>query len=85
MHIPKAICETCDMEFVIAKNGVIVEMLMADGSPYYKAVGDRWQCPSCKISIVTGLAPIAEHWEPSYDNHKADVHAHFAGELRKGE
>lgn len=82
MHIPRAICSTCNLEMTTAKQGVIVEMLMADGTGYYKVSADKLECPNCGRNVITGFARLAmaEHWQPVYADIKADVQAHFAGE-----
>ena len=83
MHIPRAVCTTCEVEMTTHKQGVTAEALLADGSGYYKIRVDKLRCPSCGIEILTGFArgPIAEHYETGYAAVIADTRFHFAGEL----
>ena len=82
MHIPRSICSTCNLEMTTAKQGVTVEMLMADGSGYYKIMADRVECPDCGAGVLAGVPreAIAEHYMERSAGVKADVQAHFAGE-----
>jgi hypothetical protein len=62
------------------KNGVVVEMEYPSGGPYYKVSGDRYQCHSCRRTILTGFGSevLAESYEDQYANYEANVVARFA-------
>lgn len=69
-HIPTAICLTCQMEMTPDRNGALIKAQRrddADGTPhdYYIVSGDRYRCPVCDATIITGFAnrPMAEHFE----------------------
>jgi len=52
----------------VAKNGVTVEEVLEDGSPYKLWDADCWRCPQCGVVVFTGFGrePLAEHWQPTY-------------------
>jgi hypothetical protein len=52
----------------VTKNGVTVEELLEDGSPYKLWDADRWECLACGNVVITGFGrlPLAEHWHPTY-------------------
>ena len=89
-HIPKAICMNLDahepndqgekygQEMFPAKNDFRVEMVFPNSS-YYKIHTDLYECPQCGNQTVVGFAkqPFTEHWQPEYDQAKADVKARF--------
>ena len=81
MHIPKVICEPCNLEMRPVKNGVVVEMMADTCIYYYKISGDRYQCTNCKQLVVTGFAkiPLAEPFQDNYEDYTADVRAEFRG------
>ena len=83
MHIPKAIHKPCSVEMTVSKSGTRVEMVMADGKPYYQIAADVYRCPSCGTEIITAFArgPIAEHYQPGYRPLEAENQHHFAGDL----
>jgi len=58
----------CGRFMVVVKNGVTVEELLEDGSPYKLWDADLVECPECGTRIVSGFgrAPLAEHWHPAY-------------------
>jgi sarcosine oxidase delta subunit len=58
----------CGRFMVVTRNGVTVEEVLDDWAPYKLWDADRWQCPECGALVITGfgVAPLAEHWQPSY-------------------
>lgn len=78
-HIPRAICVECLSEMKCEENGVQVEMLLKDESPYYKVYADKWKCPYCGKEILIGFAehPYMEHFELDYEP-GADISCYFA-------
>jgi hypothetical protein len=80
-----------------AKNDFVVEMLLADGRPYYTVLADRWECPSCKRAIITGfarapwaMAPLtgihrSRHREADYARQPPENQFHFAGDFPREE
>jgi hypothetical protein len=83
-YIPKALCWRCSLEMTPVKNGVTVEMEHANDTPYYKVRGDKYQCPSCSATIVTGFARdvLAESYQDNYARFVADIKAAFAEDWR---
>jgi len=78
-HVPRAICGDCNIEMRPQKNGVDIEMITEDGSPYYKISSDRYACPNCLRTIYVGMGePFAFHFQDNYDNIKVDEVARFA-------
>jgi hypothetical protein len=63
----------------VEKNDVMVEMMMADGQPYYKIAADLYECASCGRSVLTGFArqAVAEHWQEKYKNLAHSIRATF--------
>jgi DNA-directed RNA polymerase subunit RPC12/RpoP len=62
------ICAECNRSMRPEKNGVTVEELMDDGSPYKLWKGDRYICPECTTRVIVGIAevPLAEHYQEGY-------------------
>lgn len=58
----------CGRFMKVGKNGVTVEELLDDGSPYKLWDADRYQCPECHAEVTTGFGsqPLAEHYQPTY-------------------
>jgi len=59
------ICTICDLEFAIAKTGVLVQEYFQKNKEIYRVwSADLLKCPKCGIEIVSRFAdkPIAEHW-----------------------
>lgn len=58
----------CGRFMQVKRNGVTVEELLEDGSPYKLWDADLWACVECGVEIVAGFgrAPLAEHWQPEY-------------------
>ena len=74
-HIPKIVCEQCEVAMTVLKNGVVAQA-DADGMPYYKVRGDRFECPICKRTVLSGFAfhPQVEHYDqPLFDQVEASV------------
>lgn len=80
----KPVCVPCQRFYRPKKNGYYFLEGMPHGpdypkpgreepekwKPYKLWVGDLWQCPSCKATIVSGVGQnaIAEHWQPDFGN-----------------
>lgn len=78
-HVPNVICGECLVEMRCIKNGVEVEMMLEDNSPYYKAQADKYGCPTCGKEVIYGMGnPYAFHHQENYKNWKVDVQAEFA-------
>ena len=62
------VCVPCGVFMKCEQNGVTVEELMEDGSPYKLWDADKYRCPSCGYEVVSGFgrSPLAEHYEASY-------------------
>ena len=62
------VCVACNRFMRIEKNGVTVEELMDDGSPYKLWDADKYKCPSCGHEVISGFGrqPIAEHYQENY-------------------
>jgi hypothetical protein len=58
----------CGRFMRVKKNGVTVEELFEDGSPYRLFDADLWGCEECGAEVISGFAqqPLAEHYQPSY-------------------
>jgi hypothetical protein len=67
------VCVPCGVFMLIDKNSVTVEELMSDGQPYKLWDGDRYKCPTCGHTIISGFGklPMAEHFQPSYAAQRA--------------
>lgn len=71
----------CGRFMRVKKNGVTVEELLEDGTPYKLWDADLWDCPECGREIITGFGrePLAEHWQPTYAAHRARLRPIFIG------
>lgn len=80
-HIPRAVCLTCNREMKTVKQGVMAEALANFGS-YYKIQADRLECELCGNQVLMGWAmhPMAEHFEPDYEDVHVDHTFVFQGE-----
>jgi hypothetical protein len=58
------ICVKCRVSMACVKTGVDVEAMAGD-MPYQIWSGDLFECPSCKVEIVSGFGqqPVAEHFQ----------------------
>lgn len=76
----KLVCTKCQTEFKPKTNGVYV-IEMASFGPYKFWRADLWACPGCEFEIVGAFAsqPIAEHFQPTFDEAIAVARKH--GEL----
>lgn len=80
----KPICLPCRRFYRVKKNGVpFLEMRPTDGEakalpgnaeperwlPYKLWMGDRWECPDCGASIISGVGqqPMSEHYKPEFE------------------
>jgi hypothetical protein len=73
----KAVCVNCQTELRPKQNGVyVIEMASFGPSKFWHA--DLWACPGCGFEIVGGFAsqPIAEHYQPQFDEHIARARKH---------
>lgn len=53
----KPVCVECEVEFVIDRNGVVIEeMAFVPPEPYLLWRGDRYVCPKCGRKIIIGIA-----------------------------
>lgn len=59
---------SCGVFMRVKQNGVIVEELLEDGSPYKLWSADLYECPNCAANIITGFAnnPLAFNWQKEY-------------------
>jgi hypothetical protein len=47
------VCCQCDVEMRCKKNGITVA---PESIPQHKRSGDKYSCPSCGVSIITGFS-----------------------------
>lgn len=69
------ICVVCKKFLRVKKQGVLVEELMperAEWKPYKLWMADLFECRTCKVQMVGGFGahPIAEHYQPDYEERK---------------
>ena len=72
--MPSPVCVQCAVEFRCDKNGVpYVEM--SDGHPYKVWDSDRWRCPSCGTTILSGfgMRPYLERHEDGFQERYTKV------------
>jgi len=64
----KLVCASCKVLYIPKTNGVYVEELLEDGSPYKVWLADLLICPICKVEVIAGFGqnPIKEHFEEDY-------------------
>ena len=74
----------CGRFMQVAQNGVTVEELTEDGAGYKLWDADRWRCPECGAEVVTGFgrAPLAEHYQPTYQDARRRLGPVRAGRCR---
>ena len=74
----------CGLFMRVKKNGVTVEELLEDGSPYKLWDADLWECVGCGVEVVSGFGsqPIAEHWQPNYAEQRARLAPIYQGRCR---
>lgn len=58
----------CGRFMRVKKNGVTVEEVTEDGSPYKLWDADLLECVECGTEIIAGFGrgPLAEHYQPDY-------------------
>jgi hypothetical protein len=62
-------CVKCRVEFRCKKNGFMaVTMAGLPPQPYQIWSADMWECPGCKVQILSGFSriPIAENWQENF-------------------
>lgn len=80
----KPICVDCKLFYHPSKNGIeFIEGMpgfastsnATDWVPYRIWMGDEWRCPKCKSTIIVGVGkkPLAEHYEPQFDEALASL------------
>lgn len=77
-HIPRLVCEPCNVEMRPLKNDVTAEAMIERG-PYYKIQCDRWECERCGRTVLSGFArqQFATRHETGYLDVPADVRFTF--------
>lgn len=72
-EIPKAVCGVCMRPMHPKKNGVVLQALN-EGKPYYKVMGDEWECRSCGNSVYIGFGqkPVVVKHDSIYDQIELD-------------
>jgi hypothetical protein len=75
----------CGRFMLCKQNSVTVEELMEDGSPYKLWDADLWECPDCGTQIITGFgkSPLAEHYQPNYQEVRTRLMPIHLGRCRK--
>ena len=63
----RPICSQCQIDFRPVKNGVEV-LELADFGPYRLWQADEYECPACRVRIITGFAdhPYAEYYQDKF-------------------
>lgn len=71
----------CGVFMRCKQNSVTVEELLEDGSPYRLWDADLYACENCGHQVIAGFgkAPLAEHWQPSYNRHRANLAPIYPG------
>ena len=62
----RPICVKCETQFQQIKTGIaVVDMFSSPPKPYQIWLADLFECPVCKVQIVSGFAdrPLAHHFE----------------------
>lgn len=74
----------CGRFMRVKQNSVTVEELLEDGAPYKLWDADLWECVECGAEIVAGFGrgPIAEHWQPNYQELRARLAPILPGRCR---
>jgi len=66
----RPICVKCETEFQPFKTGIaVVDMFSSPPEPYQIWLADLFECPVCKVQIVSGFAdrPLARHFEADFE------------------
>ncbi len=60
----RPICVTDNVEMHCIKNGAVVEHMATDGAKALQAA-DLYECPTCKIRVISGFGQqcLVNHWE----------------------
>jgi hypothetical protein len=74
----------CGRFMRVKTNSVTVEELLEDGSPYKLWDADLYACEECGAEVITGFgrAPLAAHWQPSYDEQRRRLKPIYPGRCR---
>ena len=62
----RPICVKCETQFQQIKTGIaVVDMFSSPPEPYQIWLADLFECPVCKVQIVSGFAdrPLVQHFE----------------------
>lgn len=76
----------CGRFMQVKKNGVTVEELLEDGSPYKLWDADLLECTECGVEMISGFGrnPLAEHWQPDYAAQRERLAPIYPGRCREG-
>jgi hypothetical protein len=74
----------CGRFMQVKQNSVTVEELREDGSPYKLWDADLYACVECGVEIITGFgrSPLAESWQPSYQDQRHHLAPIYPGRCR---
>ncbi len=77
-HIPRLVCEPCNIEMRPLKNDVTAEAMIERG-PHYKIQCDRWECETCGRTVLSGFAeqPLSRTGPIGYADPPATVRFTF--------
>ncbi len=66
-------CGDCGVRLRVKRNGVVIDRLSQDRSPYQAYHGDVLECPECGFSLLKTAA------EPGTESHRPDYEQVVAG------
>jgi hypothetical protein len=77
----------CGRFMMVKRNSVTVEELLEDGAPYKLWDADLMECPECGVTVIAGFGrqPLAQHWQPSYQEQRARLAPIYPGRCRNAE
>lgn len=71
------VCVKCQVQFQKIKSGVsVIDMFSRPPRPYQIWMADLFECPGCKVRIVSGFAdrPFAQHFNRDF-KHLLGIHS----------
>ena len=78
------LCVSCGRFMRPKKNAVTVEELTERGESYKLWDADLYSCPDCGTEIIIGFGkhPMAEHYQPNYNEQRARLAPIYPGRCR---
>lgn len=74
--MPSPVCVSCSKAMKKVHMGTVVEFTrkgQRSQLPYKKHSGDKWECPGCRVQIISSYGEAVEHYEKAYHAFTPDI------------